>query len=418
LKRRGLRWWPLGLLLMGGAAGLLVWQARQPGQSAVAAPELPSSAAVAHVAALPALARQPEAASAGLTTHAASSPLQSKVAKEFVDVCGVGRIRRSELEPGEGQSEPVWSHELNRLNEQGLSDMLKRLDAGSLRQRVAAAALRGDAQTAAQLAAGSDDVNAYRIALQACRKDQGYRSAYLLTKQQAQLAASAASGLEMPEFKPPGPLPSACAGINLERLESFDPGDAWPWLLRLSDAITRNDQTGVSQALYQVAQRSRLSANARILSATMAEVVGPEPTPGESWALASALGTDMMSLGDVSPINVARPCSVDALKDANRRQLCEQVVRRMPGMVKEGIDARALHVLEERLGIAHSPEALSREDLDRRLKGIGEESMQWMAEPTCANFSKMGQLVVHLTRNGELAMMRAQLKAVPASGPR
>lgn len=416
MKRRGLRWWPLGLLLMGGAAGLLGWQSWQPGQGAAAAPAHPSSAPVAHMAALPALARQPEAVAAVLAAHAASRPPQSKAGKEFVDVCGVGRVRRSEWELAEGAAAPAWAQELNRLIEQGLPDMLKRLDAGTLRQRVAAAALREDAQSAAQLAARTDDADSYRIALKACRRDASYRASYPTVKrEQARLAASAASGVEMPELKPPGPAPTACAAINLERLELLDPGDAWPWLLRLSDAIERRDEAGISQALYQVAQRPRLSANARILSATLTEAVGPEPTLGESWALFNATGVDTSLLIDGALANVSRPCRADALKDANRRQLCEQLVRQMPGMVRESLDARVLHVLEERLGLSHSPQALSKEDWERGLKAMGEHTMQWMEEPSCASFSSMGRHVMALARDGELATMR---KAVPASGPR
>lgn len=407
-----LRWTALGLLLVG--AGLLGWLGSRTEPAATAAP--------GSAPAVPSAARASEAGPAALVVRAAASrsaQQHAEVSSEFVDVCGVGRVRRSELEPVEGAALPAWAQEWNRLTEQGLPDMLKRLDAGSLRQRVAAAALREDAQAAAQLAVQTDDADTYRIALQACRKDAAYRASYpTLKQQQAKLAASAASGFEMPELKPPRPEPAACAAINLERLEALDPSDAWPWLLRLSDALARSDEAGIAQALYQVAQRPRLSANARILSATVAEAVGPEPTLGEAWALFTAMGVDTATSIDGSPANVGRACRAEALKDANRRQLCEQVVRRMPVMAREALDARVLHSLEERLGLPHSPKALSKEDWERGLKVMGDNYMQWVTEPTCASFSRMGRHVIALAREGELATVREHLKAAAAPGPR
>ncbi len=358
-------------------------------------------------------------ASAVVQVAVAAGPAASAtpVDKELVEVCGVGTVRRSELDPGEGQQKPAWMQALDRQAEQGLADMLKRLEAGTLKQRVAGAVLGKDVQAAAQLAASSDDAATYRIALLTCRKDATYRQAYGdASQQRARLAASAAGRFEIPELPVPGAIPSACAAINLERLVLLDPGDAWPWLLRLNDA--HGDETAISQALYQVAQRRRLSANTRALTATLADVVGADPTLGETWALFSAISTDAASNWDGSLVSVGRACRAVALRDANRRQLCEQVARRAPDMVAEAMDSRALHALEERLGLPHSPQALSRQDADRALGSITDASMRWMAEPTCAHVGDMGRHLVKLAREGELAGMRAYLKATPASAPR
>lgn len=379
----------------------------EPGRAAV--PAAPASTAAVIAA----------AASTAVQAAVAARPATSgaSVDKEFVEVCGVGRLRRSELEPGEGQPKPAWMQALDRQAEQGLADVLKRLEAGPLKQRVAAAVFRQDVQAAAQLAAPTDDAATYRIALRACRKDANYRTAYLYaSQQQARLAASVASGVRVPELPVPGPIPGACAALNLDRLTLLDPGDAWPWLLRLDDA--HGDAAAISQALYQVAQRRRLSANTHALTAAMAEVVGAEPTPDEAWALVSAMGVDGASMTEGSLLSVGRACRPDALRDANRRQLCEQVVRRAPDMAHDAMASRMLHTLEERLGLPHSPQALSREDADRALRGITEASMRWMAEPTCAHVSGMGRDLVKLAREGELAAMRASLKATPASASR
>ncbi len=416
--RRGWRRVGLGLLLAAMGAGLLGWQARRPSQAAMPVMASAPRVAAGPATAAPAPASRPEAAIEALAGAAsAPSQLKAEAPKEFIDVCGVGRIRRSELERGDDRQEPAWVQALSRQGEQSLSDVVERLDAGSRRQRVAAAVLRGDADAAAQLAASTDDAKAYRMALQACRRDISYRQAYAYQKR-VPPAASAASGFVMPQMAAPGPAPNACAALNLDRLALLDPDDAWPWLVRLDDAHAKADDAAVSQALYQVAQRRRLSGNNRMITAAMSEVVGAEPTPGETWALVSAVGTDMASAMQGSLLSIGRPCRAEALRDANRRQLCEQVARRMPDMAAEAMDSRVLHALEERLGLPHSPQALFREDTDRALRGMAEESGRWMDEPTCTNVSSMGRHLLKLAREGELAGMRAFLRSSPASAPR
>ncbi len=196
----------LGLLLLAvSGAGLLVWQAPRPQPGVVQAPGHSPSAPdqPAPAASTPAL----RPAVATLVAAAASSAAAVTDAnKEFVDICGVGRVRRSDMEQGEGRPEPAWSQALNRQSEQGLADVLKRMQAGSLRQRAAAAVLLGDTQAAAQLAAATDDAMAYRLAFRACRKDADYRWAYAY-EQVARTTAPAASGFVRPEMVPPGPVP-------------------------------------------------------------------------------------------------------------------------------------------------------------------------------------------------------------------
>jgi len=278
---------------------------------------------------------------------------------------------------------------------------------------VAAALMRGDTQAAAQLAAAADDAQAYRLALRACRKDTVYRQAY--ARQRVLPAASAASSFEMPI---PGPVPNACAALTLERLEVLEPNDAWPWLVRLNDSAAQADQAGIDNALYQLAQRARSPAQVRALSGIVAEVVGPEPTPGETMALMNAVGVDMASLWDGSLSGVLRVCRGAALNDANRRQLCEQAARRAPGMVTEVFDAGQLHRLEEGLGLPHSPQALSRVDADRAIKAMSEENKHTQQPFSCAGVSGMGRQVMMLARLGELNWARAYLKAAPASAAR
>ncbi|MDR7271357.1 hypothetical protein J2X20_004025 [Pelomonas saccharophila] len=370
-----------------------------------------SAAAAAPVAAAPRLLFAPEAVSSGV-----SRLPSAETATGFVEVCGHGRVSRAELERLDEQTPPTWMQAIDSRVAAERASLIKRLEAGPTRQRVAAALLNQDVQAAAGLVAATDDAAAYRLALQACRRDASYREGY--AAQLAWLASPAASGIKMSGLREPGALPTACSALSVERLESLEPGSAVPWLMRLNDSLGRRDEAGTSQALYQLAQRPAAPSGGRLLSATLAEIIDGEPGPGESFVLSTAAAEDQMSKLDASFSMVGRACQVDALKDANRRQLCEQVVRLMPQRTRDILEARTLHALEERLGFAHSPQAMAKAESEALNKLMGEESMAWMTEPTCANFSRSGRQLLAISQQGEVGYLRNRLKAQAAPKPR
>lgn len=407
MKRRW-RWVAVGILLL---ATVVVGVATRAIHRAGAELVAPASARILHrpvtVGAVPAAASE-AAAPWPLAVPDTAKPVQAAASSPYVDVCGHGRVLRSELEKREEPSPPAWAAALDRQLQQAQAQVLERLDGGSTRQRVAAALLSGSVQAAAQLAAQTTDATAYQLALGACRGDTSYRS--VVSAQRAGAAPSAASGAPLAELSPPGPVPTACAALTLERLEMLRPEDAWSVLARLSDARNRGDEAAIGQALYQLANRSFRARNARPLSEVLTEAIGAEPTMGESLMLMTATGMDVMTSMDGSSVAVVQSCRPPQLDDANRRQLCEQVARRLPNLATELLDARMLHALEERLSIQHSPKAISKEELARLREAMAEGSMAWVDEPTCANFTLAGQQIAALARRGELAYARGRLQ--------
>ena len=337
----------------------------------------------------------------------------SKMPPGTIEVCGYGPVSREALAAVEEGQPPAWMQAVDAKYEAERQALLKRLAGGSTRQRVAAALLGDDVQAAAQIAVGTDDPIAYQIALMACRRDEAYRQ--VVARQRAWLKTPAASGVAQSELREPGPQPSNCAALGVERLEAMAPGETLPALMRLTDAMDRSDEAGVSQALYQIAQRSRQRLKARALSAAVADAVGDEPAPGETMALSSAVSQDMMSSTTDSLGSLYRVCRNESLRDANRRQLCEQVVRQMGGQASEVLEASALYTLETRLGLPHGPLSLPREESQRLMQAMGEQSERWLSAPSCANLSGAGKQVIGLARQGELAYLRAQVRKAPAS---
>lgn len=414
-------WWAVGGLL--GVVALTVLLARPEIPARVSSTTAAASApAAAAMVALTMAASPPDGAVAKLRRDDAGSAGRPSVAAsgaraaEAVDVCGFGRVSRQELDRAEGEKPPAWMQALDARLTAEQAGLIKRLGAGTERQRVAAAVLNDDVSTAARLAMSTEDPVAYQMALRACRHEAMYRAGY--AAQQAWLKSPAASGVKFSDMTPPGPVSTHCSALTVERWELLDPGNASPWIMRLHDSMASGDQGGVTQALHQIVQRPRIDAGLRALSATVADAVGAEPTPGESQALSVAAGRDMMTLTQVSIAGIGGACRADALRDANRRQLCEQVVRLMPGLVSELSDARILHSLEERLGIPHSPAAVSRDELARLTKGTLEEGIRWISEPSCATISAGGKRLVTLARQGELAYLRASSAGSAASSPR
>lgn len=390
----------LAMLALALGLGLLVgWLRPADGAARPAAAVLVLAAAVP--AAVPASNAVARVAHVQLAAPQASAP-----DTEFIEVCGVGRRRRSE--PASD-----WLPALDVHFEQALAALLPRLDAGTPGQRVAAAVLRDDTERAAQLAAFGSDVEAYRIALRACRKDAMFRRA--AAQVQAQRTAPAVSGITWLDALASGPAPTACVALSLERLEALDGADAWPWLLRLSDSMEHGDGAGVTQALHQIGQRDWPQMRVRPLSAAVARLVGDEPTLHDTLAMVQAVGKEAAGLLDGLPATIARACRPEALKDANRRQSCEQAVRRMPGMAAELIDARMLHALEERLGLPHSPQAMGKDERERATRVLSDTVLDMADDPGCAHVSRIGKRLSMLAGQGELAYVRARLKETVAN---
>lgn len=349
----------------------------------------------------------------------AAQPRKADAGREFVEICGVGRVRRSELQGGEDGSLD-WQAALSQQMELTRADVLERLDAGTDSQRTAAALLREDIQGAARRAAGTSDAGAYRMALRACRRDAASRA--VNARRHAWLSGSAASAVSVPELLVSGAEPDACGMLSLERLEVLDPGDALPTLTRLADGLQRADGPAVDQALFQFGQRQHSWANPRGISVAVSGMLGAEPAPAAALLLLDAITRDMNSWGAISSgsSSLLRACSAEALRDANRRQLCEQAVRRLPETSRELLDARLLHLLEERLGVPHSPQALSKEENERIPASLGATDTRWIEEPSCANLGEYNHLIAGLARDGEVATTRALMKArtVPAPAAR
>jgi hypothetical protein len=401
------------LLVVAAAMGVTTLRRGAPQtQPAISAQALPGLHASAAVRAGPGASSTPVPAA---VTAIAAAP-QGAASSPFVEVCGHGRVLRSELELAVDGPQPAWAEAMDRQLRLAQGDVLKRLDAGPPRQRVAAALLRQDVEAAAKIAATTDDAMAYHLALRACRKDASYRKVY--AAHQARPPASAASGFRTFDPPAPGALPTACAALTLDRLEMLQPDDPWPWFARLNDGRNAGDEAAVRQALYQLAQRVRSAGSTRPLTRVLAEVVGAEPTMGETALLMEATSSDMVTHVDASLVSVVHACRPPQLADANRRQLCEQVTRRLPAMTTETMDAAMLRLLEKRLGLPAGAQSQG-PDTPEGLRAMHEQHMAWTKEPSCTNFAHAGQHAVALARDGELAVARAWLKEnTAASSPR
>jgi hypothetical protein len=411
--RRGRWWWALGLLIVVITGGLVGWQAWQPEPGPTEFAAAPSTGARPAAVPASAIAAARAVVAASAVAPHASGPA-AHASKEFVEICGFGRVKRADLETKDEAPPPPWEKVAERQAEEGKASLLRRLESGSPGQRIAAAVLREDVQAAAAIAATVTDASAYRLALGACRSDAARRTDFARPPLPP---ASIPSGVFMPERLVPGPQPTACAALTLERLELLDPTDAWPWQARMQDSQQRGDAAGVAQALYQFAQHARTAPRLRPLTIAMADVAAAEPTPEESMALMMVLGKDMASMQ--SPhFAISRACRPETLRDANRRQLCEQAVRRLPDMTTELIEASLLYSLEERMGLLHSAKSLQRDESNRISEAIVAITTRWLQEPSCAGLSRVGHQLAQLSRQGELAFAQALVKNKPASAPR
>lgn len=320
---------------------------------------------------------------------------------DSIEICGHGRVKRSELAQREANKvPPEWMKALHARWEVQKDEALQRLASGTPRERVAAALLRGDVNSAAELASGSEDGPAYRIALQACREDAASRT-------RPPVASASATALQAVAES----VPTSCAALRLEKLEQLMPREVWPVMARLVEATRRRDQALQSQLLHQLAQGQWQAGSQRPLTAVVAAAVSAQPTPGEVRLLNEATGADLLVTTQGWLYGVSEACRSRQLADANRRQLCEQVARRIPAWVMDAADATALHALEKQLGLPHSPGALSPDEgrklQERMMAGFVQDATDF----SCAGFARNARQLKALAAQGELAYQRAASEA-------
>lgn len=117
---------------------------------------------------------------------------------------------------------------------------------------------------------------------------------------------------------------SSCLALSARRWAEADAGNAEPWAYLLVDAIHAGDLSGQEEALFHIAQSTRVDLRTQVPIAAILQAAGEDGDPTAVYALSTM--TFGMVAAQAEPIfSVASRCRSQARTDANRAQLCARI---------------------------------------------------------------------------------------------
>lgn len=143
---------------------------------------------------------------------------------------------------------------------------------------------------------------------------------------------------------------SSCRLLSPAQWSRLDPGNAAPWFEVLAGATAARDSAALNEALHRIATSDRNVG----YEGVMPRVILDHAPAGDRGALiAWLLGVDAVGI-EAAWVRyysaVSASCSSNALKDANRRQVCSAVAELMVERSGDRLDQSVGLALGERLG--------------------------------------------------------------------
>lgn len=368
------RWLGLAAVLLTVAGGGLGWQAlRPPAPGGPPAPGAQASAAAPATLATRAATASAVAAVASAATRPAERGVGAEAVQESVEVCGVGRVTRQQVESGSASELAGLKAKADALEQRqaaARSQLSARLAVGSDVDRVAARLLMDDADGAAHIAARSGDAAAYRLALRACGSRQTT------------------------------PASAGCRALSVQGWLQRDPQDARAWTAQMAEAWQRKDEAAATQALEQMLQREPRNIGSPLLEA-MVKVQDALTDPEARGLLAvEIIGRDAaLPLADLFALT--RYCSAERVKEAVQHARCERLARWQLAHAHDLMDALTATALADRVGLPDRQRPFTGEQLRRGERLLLEQSMTMLALD-CASLRRIGAWAAERVQQGEL----------------
>lgn len=308
-----------GGIAVGVLAGWLYFSGSQDRPTAVTEPENHSGRAAAPLQVVENRAAQPPV----LVARPAAHPGQ-------IEVCGLGWVDK----PPDDEQTPAFAKKFDEFIAPGRHEIAARLlsDPDSFSQAVGlivktyadADDRRRDSDVDAKAQscgeANCSDSDARAKATAHLANNLALRAIQTLDARVYALAFKTCDTLTSLSRK----TPEACSFLSTQQWSRIDPDNGAPWLYTLHNTPAENKSAVVNEALFHIANAKRYDDR---YFATMGEIARHANDTDHATAGALTASFDAIrlssSLAPVQSLLVA--CSEVALKDPNRRQLCEGV---------------------------------------------------------------------------------------------
>lgn len=210
----------------------------------------------------------------------------------------------------------------------------------------------------------------------------------------------------------------ACQMISLRRWAQIDPDNAAPWLFMADEALRQKDAAALDEAIFRVAQARRSDLRFAKAVAVMQEQLPEGASPFIGFGMASALVGMDAAVGLPHYSVISQHCSVQAINDPSRREVCDAVTGLLIERSSTLLDLGVGISIAKRLGwpaarlaphealrdavIAHQTEAMN-----------GGSWTSSFGAQACRMLEAQNELLRDVGRHGELQVHRARVDATP-----
>jgi hypothetical protein len=309
--------------------------------------------------------------------RAASAPLP----QDEIEACGVGRVKVNAA--GEPVNAEVLKAAADKARQAALGRVLPVLAASPDEVvRAAGLLLQSDddpqRDALARLAVGTQSPEVYRFALSACRKNRDT---------------------------------GVCQMLSAEQLARIDPQSMSTWLEVVIDAQARGDAAAVAEALYRASRATRAGAS-RLAEVVMSRL--PADMPPFEKALVAGQITGFQFATQPAYQVVRQHCSEVNVRDSNRQQTCLALAEVFSTRGATLMDLSMGVEIGQRAGWPDQREAAALLELNALMQ-LNNVNARASRQLGCDSVEKMARRVADMGREGELVVLRRQLKQSPDS---
>lgn len=369
-------------------------------------PVAPTVASAERVAAAPGQPRAsaPQAPQPAVAPTAAPRVAAAEERPAQVEVCGLGSLARAELD-----SEAFRKRTLTDVDT-ALRRLIERLLAGDARARAAGLSMQVAQQVgvaleqrsriagtpAAASAPPDDDVAGATQPVNALAKlavDSRDPAVYALAVQACQ-STGALEGRR-----------GGCQLISYDQWAQLDARNAVPWMFAAEAAQNRRDGGAFAEAMYRIAHAQASETFFGLLPG-LARTHLPADVPAYLWP---AVYTRVIAMQASLPMpgyqRVAQYCSNDAVKDANRLQVCTGIAGVLLERGTSLIDHNFGLTIARRVGWSESQ--LAQAELKREAYGHAAVSVGKLLEDTrCEGVRQVNEYAQQMGARGEIAALQ------------
>lgn len=203
---------------------------------------------------------------------------------------------------------------------------------------------------------------------------------------------------------------TACRMLSADQWARLDPDNGHLWMEVAVAARERGDRAAVLEAIHRAGQAKRFDSRFGHFAAGLLERLPPDVSDLEAYELAGMmLSAESVSMGGYQVLSAE--CSAAAVRDANRLQQCSAVAESLWRHGTDVVQLSLAQALGKRVGWSNERLDAMRDERDAMSKAGAMFHEKNGADLSCASLRHQREYMASLGRLGEVGTARALVAA-------